>query len=319
MSYAGHQEAVSRALHDLIVDHAPLDKGSTELVLACRDQALSALRERLHYLGAGNQPAHIEPQIQVASVRRHPLHHLSRLLNSMPRTESADVPPSTLLPGPPATAAKTVSDRWRCVARDLLLGTAELTRADHQPWTTRSSAGWFLVADAASTVEAILILDQALAKGGVLRAASERGVVTQRLIAGDVAKMARWFGTDNVADLAEAGIKHKLGVGGGPPISMVRRIEHYAVAQQTLPALLHGDGTTSRPGTDQRPGIKAARALATGQIRLAQAFAHWAENEAGDSQLANQFRSRVPAFRALHISTARMAEVEQRRSPLLLA
>lgn len=58
--------------------------------------------------------------------------------------------------------------------------------------------------------------------------------------------------------------------------------------------------------------------MATGQIRLAQTFAGWA-HEAADPALEDQFRSRIPAWRALHVSTTRLAEVEKRRSPLLLA
>ena len=319
MSYASHQEAVSHALRGLLVDTTPVDEASTQLVLACRDHAINALRERLHYLGDSHAPGQGTRAFQVASIPQSPLRQLSRILDSMPHTEPAKIPPSTLFPGPPARAAESVIDRWRCVARDLFLGTAELTRADHQPWTYRSEAGWFLVADTASTLESLLVLDHALTEHGGLPTAPERALLTHRLVAGNVAKMARWFGTDNVADLAEAGARHQVGVGGAPPITMVRRLKDYSAAQRTLTALLNGAGTTSRPGSDQRPGIKAARALATGQIRLAQTFAHWAESVVSDPALAEQFRSRIPALRALHVSTSRLAEVEPRRSPLLLA
>jgi hypothetical protein len=142
--------------------------------------------------------------------------------------------------------------------------------------------------------------------------------MTQRIVAAQAAKLAHWFGTEHIADLATSGVRHDLGVGGGPPVTIVRDAADYARAQRTLTALLQGQASLIRPGTDQRPGLTAARALATGQIRLAQRFAHWADDVA-DPALADKFRSRMPAWRDLHVSTTRLAEIEQRRSPLLLA
>jgi hypothetical protein len=113
-------------------------------------------------------------------------------------------------------------------------------------------------------------------------------------------------------------VRHELGVGGSPPVTLVRRAQDYARAQRTLTAVLQGQASLLRPGSDQRPGLTAARALATGQIRLATTFASWADT-ADQPALAEQFRSRIPGWRALHVSTTRLAEVEKRRSPLLLA
>ncbi|MGN6131590.1 MAG: hypothetical protein ACTHOK_14715, partial [Nocardioidaceae bacterium] len=129
---------------------------------------------------------------------------------------------------------------------------------------------------------------------------------------------AHWFGTDPTADLATSSIRHELGVGGHPPVTLVRRAGDFAAAQRSLAALLQGQAELLRPGSDQRAGLLAARALATGQIRLATAFATGADR-ANEHALAEQFRARIPAWRTLHVSTTRLAEVQKRRSPLLLA
>ena len=318
MSYAEHQEQVARALHDLLRDPQVLSEREAGVVLACRDQAIKALRERLDYLAGGHEKTPERPVVTFGSLAHRPVHHLSQVLDTLPLPAVADVPPSRLLPGPDAATSPTAADRWRCVARGLLLGTAELTRADHQHWTHRSAAGWHLVGDTTSTIEALLVLDDTLATAGTLPDGSAQARMTQRLVAGHAAKLARWFGTDQTPDLATSGVRHDLGVGGGPPVVLVRQAADYATAQRTLTALLHGQARVIRPGSDQRPGLTAARALATGQIRLAQTFAGWA-HEAGDPALEDQFRSRIPAWRALHVSTTRLAEVEKRRSPLLLA
>ena len=142
MSYAWHQEETSRALHDLIRTPRALGDDAPVVVLACRDQAINALRERLAYLGAGNEPITGQPAFTMGSLAHRPLQCLSRILTAMPRPPiTIAAPPSDLLPGPAAAEAGTVADRWRCVARNLLLGTAELTRADHQPWVVQRRGG----------------------------------------------------------------------------------------------------------------------------------------------------------------------------------
>jgi hypothetical protein len=319
VSYGQHQEQVARTLHELICHPQPAgDEETAGVVVACRDQAIKALRERLTYLAGGNEQTDERPAVTLGSLTTRPVRHLMQVLDTLPQPAVPDVAPSRLLPGPDAAAADATTDRWRCLARNLLLGTAELTRADHQPWLSAPEAGWHLAGDAASTIEALLVLDNTLAAAGHLDPGHERTRLTHRLVAEHVTRLAGWFGNDHGPDSATTGVRHDLGVGGSPPVTLVRHAADYATAQRTLTALLHGHATLIRPGTDQLPGLAAARALATGQIRLAQAFAGWAEHT-GDPGLAEQFRSRIPDWRSLHVSTTRLAEVEKRRSPLLLA
>jgi len=319
VSYADHQEQVAHALHNLLLDpRPPADEETATVVLACRDQTVKAMRERLTYLAGNHGPTAQRPSVTLASLAHRPVHHLWQVVDTLPMPPVPEISPSRLLPGPAAAAAATTPDRWRAVARNLLLGTAELARADRQPWTHRSAAGWYLIGDTAATIEALLVLDDTLTTDGTLPEGADHVRMTHRLVVSHSAKLAQWFGTEDTADLATSGVRHDLGVGGGPPVTIVRDAADYAVAQRTLTALLHGQASLIRPGADQRPGLTAARALAVGQIRLAEMFAQWADDAAYPA-LANQFRSRIPAWRGLHVSTVRLAEIEKRRSPLLLA
>ena len=184
MTYATHQEAASRALRDLLNQDHNLDPASTSIVLECREQALGAIRQRLRHLGDGYEPGDGDVNFRIRSVADRPLFHLSKLVHALHSTGPGTIAPSDLLPGPPATTAESVTDRWRCVARELMLGTAELTRADSQPWTFKPEAGWYVVADVAETVAAVAALDLVLANTGALPKASPLEGMTRLLVAG---------------------------------------------------------------------------------------------------------------------------------------
>jgi len=319
MTYAAHQEAVSRALHDLIRHREPLSGGEEETALQCRHLAVASLRERLAHLGDGYAHDTAPRRFRVEAASRQPLVHLSHLIDTLPQTGPNPGAPSDLLPGPPAQSARSVVDRWRSVARGLMLGNVELTGAEAQPWTLHKEAAWYLVADIATTLEAVVVLDHQLSADGALPTTPSHLRVAQRLAAADVARVARWYGTDNTADLAAASALTEVGLHDGPRIRMLRRVEDYAPAQRTLAGFLRAERTTSEHGLPQeRPGLLAARAVAMGQLRLAGAFAGWCAREAGGSLVAEQILRRVPAFQALHRSTTRLTEVEPRRSPLAL-
>ena len=105
----------------------------------------------------------------------------------------------------------------------------------------------------------------------------------------------------------------------GPPVTLVREaagLRHRAT---------HPHRRAARP---RQPSCDPARTSAPASPRPAPwrparsgsrtTFADWAD-DAAQPELADQFRSRMAAWRALHVSTTRLAEVEKRRSPLLLA
>lgn len=319
MTYADHQEAASRALLRLFSSEHPDLGDDADVVLQCREHAIATLVERLEHLGASldRTPGHI----RVDRIARRPREHLVGLLAGLHRNGPGATAPSDLLPGPAAAAARTPADLWRCVARELMLGTHDLITADRQPWTILREAGWYVLGDAANIVEALVVLDQRLSQVGLLPAEPRHQVLARRLAAGDVARMAGWFGTDNSADFATPRVSATLGLGGGPRIYLVRGVTDFAPAQRALAGFLRPTLANFETGSPQeRPGLVAARALAVGQIRLAETFARWAERYgAQGATLAEAFRSRVPAYQELHRSTLRLTEVEPRRSPLILA
>jgi hypothetical protein len=320
VTYATHQEAASRALRRMLsADPSDLD-GDGDVVLQCREHVIAALTERLNHLGGVTSES--GPKVvRIDSLGRQPLVHLAGLLAALDRTGPGPTAPSDLLPGPSAEHAHSPTDLWRCVARELMLGNHELTAAAKQPWTHKPEAGWYVLADTASSIEALVVLDHKLGEVGLLPVAPSDRVLARRLVAGDVARMAGWFGTDDSADLATQSINASLGLGGGPRVHMVRRVAGFAAAQRALAGFLRPTLVQYETGSaGERPGLLAARALAVGQIRLAEASARWAGAYGGaGAVLAEGFRARIPAYRDLHQSTLRLVEVEPRRSPLVLA
>src|SRR4051794_1786181 len=170
MTYAEHQEAAAKALANLVVA-GPADELPTAAwveVLLCRRQAVLTVTERMEHLGC--LPGRGEPprRVTVAQVVDQPLWHLAGVVDAMARPYLPDVAPSDILRAP-LSADHAVVAAWRIVARELFLGTAELQRADLQPWLSQGPAGWYVLGDVADTVCALLALDAKIERAGVLR------------------------------------------------------------------------------------------------------------------------------------------------------
>lgn len=314
MTYGVHQEQAAHAFNDLVQSGDPYERDAAGTVLECRHHVVAAARERLMFLAGSWEPPRPRAPT-VLTVASRPLQELGAVLDALPPTSAGNVAPSDLLPGPPAHLAVTANDRWRCAARNMTLANHELSAAAQQPWVSSNAALWHLAGDVAAIVEALVVLDERLAYDGVLPRATANARTTQRLVAGDVSRLARWFGTDRAADLSYASPLLRLGLYDGPRIHMVHRPEDLAEAQRTLAALLRRRNGEQRP----RAGLRAARVISVGQIRLANAFAGWADHSEESGTLAKEFRDRIPAYKALHRSTVRLVEVYPIRSPLILA
>jgi hypothetical protein len=323
MTYAQHQEAAAQVLADLVAGGAAVQGGAAVEgrvavdVLQCRRQALLTLTERMEHLGClpgrGTPPR----RVTVAQVADHPLWHLAGVVDEMARPDLPDVAPSDVLrrPGPedgPGLAA------WRTAARELFLATSVLQRADQQPWLDESSAGWYAVGDVADTVAALVALDARLERAGLLTPAGGDERTVRTLIAGDVARLARMGGQDAAPDDAEAGTRSRLS-GDGPPILMVRTPGDLVAAQRHLAALVRPINTGADPrSAEDRPGLRTARVLASGQARLSLQYAAWADSCEGAEQVAAHFRDRASLYRALHAATSRLVDVIPHRSTLPL-
>jgi hypothetical protein len=323
MTYAEHQEAAAKALADLVVGGAAAERGTAAEggaavdLLQCRRQALLTLTERMEHLGCLPGRGAPPRRVTVAQVADHPLWHLAGVVDAMARPDLPEVPPSGVLRRPGRDDGAGLA-AWRTVARELFLATAELQRADQQPWLDESSAGWYAVADVADTVAALVALDWRLERAGLLAPAGGDQLTVRTLIAGDVARLARMWGHDPAPDDAEAGSRSRLS-GDGPPIRMVRTLGDLVAAQRHLAALVRPINTGVDPRSAQdRPGPRTARVLATGQARLLLQFSAWAGSCQGAEQTAAQFRDRASLYRALHAATIRLVDVNPHRSTLTL-
>src|SRR3954451_2574293 len=276
------------------------------------------LAERMEHLGClpsrGEPPRHVT----VAQVVDQPLWHLAGVVDAMARPELPDVAPSDILRGP-LNADHAVVAAWRSVARELFLATADLQRADLQPWLTQGPAGWYVLGDIADTVCALLALDAKAECAGVLPTDGGGEKLTVRLlIASDVARLARMWGHDSAADRAETGPRSRL-QGGLAPVYMVRTAEDLVVALQHLSALMRPIKANADPrSAGDRPGLKTARVVAAGQARLCLEFAAWADATPEAEHLGAAFRYRASLHRDLHAVTPRLVDVIPHRSTLPL-
>ena len=288
-----------------------------EEVLQLRRQAHIALYERLEELGLSR---HEQPKSRLdrgIAAARYPLHILAGILDTLPVVDPGSVPPPSFLLGAQTTSASPALAHWRTVARHLMLGNHDLRATANQTWRN-PKAEWHLIGDLATTVDALVLLEQQIGTTP-MDTRRESGVLANRLAAGSVARMASWHGTDSSPDLAFAAPETTLGALGGPRIHLVRQPEDFVLAQQALAGFLRPrlSDLDDIAGLD-RPGLLAARTVATGQIRLANAFARWAERDS-EPELAQRFRAWIPLYADLHRSTLRLTEVQRTTSPLIVA
>ncbi|HET7388177.1 MAG TPA: hypothetical protein VFJ19_16100 [Nocardioidaceae bacterium] len=289
-------------------------------MLACRRQVLLSLTERLDHL-AGEVPSlDEEARCTIRGVISDPLLQLTGLVHRLARDRGPDASLSEVLQRRLGGKGEidNGSDHWRLAARELFLATSELTRADEQPWLYRRDASRHVLADLADTAQAVVALDARLASAGMLPEVPPRRTAERLLVAMDVGRVARLLGSDPSADQASASWTVATG-GRDTDIVMVRHPEDYIAAQRRLARLVQPVRTDAAAFRRYRPpGLKSARGMALGQVRLAVMFAEWAERTPGADLLANQFRDRIPAYRALHASTAKLIDAEPRRSPIHL-
>src|SRR3954452_12775902 len=276
-----------------------------------------ALLERLDLMGLSRHLDQPQRTHRLPDAVRHPLHCLDRVLRSLPAGEITTGPPSSVLAAGAASKDDAVR-AWHQMAKHLALGNVELRGAPADTWG-RKDQTWYLGGDLAVTVEALVVLDERLGAAGLLPRLSRDAYLHQRIAAGDVARVALWFGTDPSLDLAFQSPAAALGAGGGPRIQLVRRPEDYPRAQRALASFIRPRKSFDpAPAETERPGILAARVIAEGQVRLAEVFAGWSDR-AGEPDLAASFRARIPLYVELHRSPVRLVELVPTRSPLVVA
>jgi hypothetical protein len=324
MSYGEHQEHVGLALVRLLREQStpppPAGEAETNVLVECRRQALLALRDRVALLGTTyRRPTKVRVD-RITDAGHYPLHVLNRIIDHLlpDVTRHDPAAPTLLLTGPPpdtpmARAAK--AELWRAVARHLLLGNADLDTATDPSWRHQDPPAWYLVGDTARTLEALAVLAQDTVHPRRRRTDT---LLEHRLAASTVARVADWYGTDPTPDLAVAAPASHLGIADAPMIQLIQGPEDFARAQRALAGFLRPiRGRTDTPA--DRVGLLAARAVAAGQIRLAETFTTWADATPDSAAAAERFRARIPLYLQLQQSMARLTELEPARSPLVVS
>lgn len=311
MTYGERQEAAARALLTLL--SAPVDSQDGAAILQCRHQILLTLTERAEHLGGDPAPRRSPRRVSFTQVARQPLAELVLVLGGLPQMQAPAEAPTDVLGRRAGESGASAS--WRDAARELFLATSELVRSEHQPWTYRDSAGWYVVADLADTVGSLLALDRRLVKARILPALPRATSVEQLLITGDVSRLSRSWGDDPSADLA-IGSPSTAFAGDQLPIQLVRTPTDLILAQQRLASMVHPIRANSDPRSlGERPGLKAGRALAVGQVRLGLRCVQWSE-ALGSPSLVGHFQARIQLYRVLHASTTRVIDTMPARSVL---
>lgn len=238
-TYRAYQEDADRALTRLVSSTFPLPSAAVDVtrLLQLRHVCLGTLTERLDHI----------------SVRRHRARHRFELvhlvsapteaLGSTIRTMTSDVSPDfsvAEVTDRSGYADMSIIEEYREAARSLLLGNHNLIHAEEQPWLRNPDEAWPIVADLATTTEAFLILDERLVQGGVLQVPSDRTRPqheTQRLVASNAARVARWYSTTDAVDLATAAAPSETTTEIGP-VRIVNQAADLSTAQRRLGSYL---------------------------------------------------------------------------------
>jgi len=325
-TYGEHAENAARALNRLLRhDTTPCDPAAVDRLLHCRQAAVDALRQRLYGVGldawyrADILPPPM-PELNLAGIDNKLATLLDNIAFSVPNLRPDErLPPLEVL-GKAST--DPVVEAWREAANQLLAATHALEAAGDQPWLRDHGAGWYVVRDVAVALEAVLVLDARLAEIGLLnehdRPAYTMGLEEKRLIASHAARVATWYATNDVADLATP---RPLGVASNVlhPVALVAVPEDLTVAQRQLATLLRPI-TTRNSVFAGAPEISAdsARQLTASQLHLCRVFATMAAHSPKTAGFEAFFVDRAEVLESLqpqirHLVDLKPHEPDKRR------
>ena len=176
-------------------------------VVWLRDQMRLALLERLQIVRGRYAPVKdVEPHLDQIANNAHEL-----LPVIMAETPSRDL---TVYPGGESMLSvlshpsiDPTVESWRRAAASITIANHDLDQGDDQPWLRRHGPHWQLIEDAATAIEAFLVLDDRLEAMGALRSHSFGGrqftLRGARTLTSAIAREAAW-GADTSADLVAA-------------------------------------------------------------------------------------------------------------------
>ncbi|MFC6044861.1 hypothetical protein ACFP8W_00165 [Nocardioides hankookensis] len=279
-----------------------LSDADRRLLLARRSAVVAALADRFRHVLDGDGVSDTDTRMRqdaasrqgVGGFETHPLVLLQRALDELPRPRVGLSPTDALDPGFSLDAgvagvtttpgAASLLEGYRQAAVELTVATHCLQTAADQIWTRSAGAAWPVLGDIAQGLEAVLVLDDRLRRGGVLEAAGvsaiggaaaehRHQVYAARLACSNVARLAAAFGTDASAE----GAAHReeplpsrpaLARGGAAqPVVVVRSPGELAAAMDRLARMLAPATASSAVSTTQ-PALSSTMSKVLLEVQL---------------------------------------------------
>jgi hypothetical protein len=299
MTYGSQQAITADSLSALLQSEAVPDAASMPGVVFLRDQLRLALTERLHIIRGRYAPARdVEPHLDHIANNAHDL--LPVILASTPERVDAerdsDESKLSVLSHP---SDDPMVESWRRAAASATIANHDLDSGDDRPWLRRHGPHWQLIEDAATAVEALLVLDSRLEAAGALdghrrsdRTFTLRGA---RTITSSIAREAAW-GADAGADLVTA-------ISANGPVHVVRGADDLVGAHQRLAAMLE-PGVLEASGHRRLIDVQQARIVALSQAEENRLLARaaWSIDE---PELAERFQRRAERYMSFLITSQR--------------
>lgn len=284
-TYGEFQELAATMLRLLVAsDDLPTEQHDIDQMLQCRGGVVDAVRQQLRTVGLnnhypeGNHPGRLEA-LALTDVDRRLPSLLDQIAFELPTLPLGSYPGSVDALG--TSSGHPTVEMWRESATALLAASHALESARQRTWLRDDAAGWWLIRDSATTIEAVLVLDQRLAEVGLLNdhdtpqtatAAPPRelGLTEKRMLASQCARTATWYATNDAPDRAAPGVPLSKHYG---PIELVKTTADIARAQANLARYLRPRETREAFADGHEPlDAHTAKRVVASQLMLHRCF-----------------------------------------------
>ncbi|MCM0621960.1 hypothetical protein [Nocardioides bruguierae] len=270
-TYGEHAENVAGALTRLMSGASiPTEESDVDQLLFYRDVVADSLRQRLHDLA-------LLPVVDRA--QRAPAAWATKQEELLPTAVAAIASELPRRP-PPAVRPMDLFARrsddpavglWRTAAVESMSASHVLSTSSDRTWRQQESARWHVLRDVSTTLESLLILDDALREVG-LRNEHDAPVpsmdaTTRRAVLSQTTRLAGWFAPSEPTDHAVAAPDTPAPTRHATPVHLVKRAADLPGAQRALASSLRAR-TATNTGFADEPHITAtsARHLVSGQL-----------------------------------------------------
>lgn len=304
-TYGEHVEKAASALTTLLTRQTlPTEPVEVDQLLHCRETVVHALRQRMWELGHGHHmpPSEHVPRRQDQTGLAQLDEGLGTLVNNiafslptLPFNEHANNRLHLTRPSSNPTV-----EAWRIAALETWAATHALSATGEHPWTREPGAGWWVLGDAATALEAVAILDNQLAEVGLLndheKPCGAMGLAQQRMVLSHAARAAGWHATSTLADQASPWRPaEKSSVLNS--VTLVPKPSRLAAAQRRLAGYITA---TSDDEPRPRPMTSTfASTFVAGQIALCDDLALAARQSPATHHYADAFIQRRDTLQAL--------------------